>query len=337
MIEFKALFNIWLLKKGILEMKKILLYALAILQSLSFLAMERPTSSSAKKEPEIIETFERLPREIFLKIINEITGNSLDEAMTNVKRYYIAHPASQKDVRITSIILSHLMQKFNFTKGKELQDVVDKLKKLKSLTVFENPEMKKWIGEQKKRLLYEDLLRKAVYDANASKVKELAAKDININAKDESGNTILMTAVGLLSYTGISPQREANLNEIIIFLLNNKAIVNSQSNQGNTALISAARTKLTKIVEMLLKNNADPNLANNANDTALIMAVWSYGIFGYSEYKKILQLLLEAGANPNTIGYKGKTVKKEILTSRHFNDKEKTELIDLLLKYGLKE
>lgn len=59
---------------------------------------------------------------------------------------------------------------------------------------------------------------------------------------------------------------------LVIFLLQNRCDVNSQSYSGNTALHSACGRGQVETVRLLLKSGADSSLKNYHNDTPVMVA-----------------------------------------------------------------
>lgn len=282
---------------------------------------------------------ELLPREIQLEAVKYAIGNTLEEALRSIEKYYASTPSAKNDVGITKSIIIHLMQKFNFTTGKELQEAIDTLNKKESLPVFKNEQMKKWIGEQKKRLFYENELRDAVRDENVKKVKELIAKGVNVNLKHHSGDTLLMRAISD-SYAPRRAKKEV-MFEIVSALIAAGANVNATGEYGSTALSSAIIELRPDILELLLKNNADPNIPSQFKVTPLMKAINRFMSEGFPgdrpTSKKIIELLLNYKADPNAIDSKGRTLKQQITEPLWVSDEQKSELIELLRKYGLKE
>ena len=57
--------------------------------------------------------------------------------------------------------------------------------------------------------------------------------------------------------------------EIIDILLSNGIDINEVDENGNTALINAAKNLYFPAVDMLLKKGADPTISNNESKTAI--------------------------------------------------------------------
>lgn len=121
------------------------------------------------------------------------------------------------------------------------------------------------------------------------KIRLLADKGANLDAKDENGNTALMYAAANDAAPGI-----------IQALVNAGANVNAVNNAGETALMTALKHRANeKTVLALLESKADANIADNSSLTPLWQVLTANGSEG------ILEMLLRYGANteiPNAAG-----------------------------------
>jgi len=87
----------------------------------------------------------------------------------------------------------------------------------------------------------------------------------NLNCKEYwTGNTPLISAI--LGWNIANIEKPEYL-KIIEYLIESGADLNLQNNQGNTALIQAAKGNKMHIVNLLLKNGADITIFNNENKT----------------------------------------------------------------------
>ena len=152
--------------------------------------------------------------------------------------------------------------------------------------------------EEDERLMY------AIRACDLKTIKKLLNdKSIDINAKDNRGNTALIWT----SYFGYK--------KIVELLIGHPAIdVNIQNNYGNTALIFASKHGRQEVVELLLDYGVDANIKNINGHTALIMAL-------VQGHKKIVELLTTY--QNEYLPYKIKELNK----IRHENIKQTTELL----------
>ncbi|MEO8218721.1 MAG: ankyrin repeat domain-containing protein [Acidobacteriota bacterium] len=123
-----------------------------------------------------------------------------------------------------------------------------------------------------------DALRLAISQKHGSVVKILIAEGANVNARDEYGQSILMTA----SDTGSA--------ELVKLLVDAKADVNIGNEYKITPLSSAAEQGHLDIVQLLLASGAKVNARSTAGGTALQVAV----LRGYAD---IVRALIDAGAD----------------------------------------
>lgn len=146
------------------------------------------------------------------------------------------------------------------------------------------------------------------------KVENFIKEGIDLNYTDKNGNTILIEVatdkrVELSEYlnqtievTEIVNGKEITVkkgNSFIQILINNGADINIKNNQGNTALIEAAKQGNYHIVKTLINNDADTKTL--PNDMALILACEEGNI---DKAKSLIQ----RGANVNfSTNYEKKT------------------------------
>ena len=127
-------------------------------------------------------------------------------------------------------------------------------------------------------------------------VKYLVSKGININAKGQNGNTLLMNATSysawvykynpnVLDYKEYDEQISKEILETVKFLVENGAYINARNNDGETALHCATKGELS-VVKFLVESGIDMNARNNNGETAL----------GIAQNGKIMEFLQSVGA-----------------------------------------
>lgn len=103
-------------------------------------------------------------------------------------------------------------------------------------------------------------------DGNIGQLRSALSFWVNVNTKDDDGNTALHTAVA-------NGKRGA-----VEFLLTNEALINEKNNNGDTALILAAARGDSQTMKYLVENHARLNDANNKGQSALTAAVIHHNI-----------------------------------------------------------
>ena len=104
-------------------------------------------------------------------------------------------------------------------------------------------------------------LNEAIQKGDLDDIKSTVSEDkAKINARDESGNTILHNAV-----------REGKI-EIVKYLLSQDADVNIKNSSGETSLQIAIYANNEELIHYLVSNGADVNFKNNADQNALDLA-----------------------------------------------------------------
>jgi len=128
----------------------------------------------------------------------------------------------------------------------------------------------------------------AVLNANREMVQLLVSSKADVNARDRSGQTVLM----LLG--------EDVTSDLVWDLLNAGAKVNMRDKDGDTALIEAASVNNTEVLRTLLEGGAKVNVANDDGDTPLMKAA-AEGLVNN------IRVLIQAGAEINQRDKKGKS------------------------------
>lgn len=192
-----------------------------------------------------------------------------------------------------------------------------------------------------------DNLLSAVEDGNKDEVLRLIELGININKKNELGETALMLAcqrwdtsiVELLLNSGaninqsnrydqtpliLATQVNYNNNsEIIKLLINKGADVDIEDVFGETALTIASKYYSVEIVELLFKSQKDIAKKSGLLNKMLFNAV-------DRSYKELIQLLLDLGADINSLDKEGNTPLINAVTQKS----EKKEFINFLIQMG---
>ncbi|MGM3275730.1 ankyrin repeat domain-containing protein [Ralstonia sp. 24A2] len=158
----------------------------------------------------------------------------------------------------------------------------------------------------------------AAQTGNTMVIQALLADGASLKARDADGRTALIAAVTahqgasarLLIQAGADVNVQDNAQnsafllaasqgdaETVRLALSHGANLRATNAEGDTALIPAARRGYVEVVSELAKAGLPPDATNNLGLTALIEAV-AMGD-GSDKYEKIVQLLLDAGADPN--------------------------------------
>ncbi|HLA10111.1 MAG TPA: ankyrin repeat domain-containing protein [Pyrinomonadaceae bacterium] len=130
-------------------------------------------------------------------------------------------------------------------------------------------------------------LEHAVLNANREMVQLLLSAGAKVDAKNESGETVLMML-------------DADATTDLVWdLINAGADVNAKDNGDNTPLIEAASGSNVEVLKTLLEAGAKVNATNKQKQTALMMAA-SEGMVNN------VRLLLLSGAEVNAVDHEGK-------------------------------
>ena len=167
---------------------------------------------------------------------------------------------------------------------------------------------------KEEKIMANDLISAAI-NGNIENVRLLLDRGVNINFKDNYGDTALMWA-----------SSEDNIY-IVEILLNHGANIDLLDDDGDTALDLAVGDGNTDIIELLLEHGAEVNIQNEFGETALIKA---------SRYRRrdmdfvrldIVRLLLDGGASPYLQNNNGDTALT--MASRYGH----TDIVDLLNRH----
>jgi cytohesin len=142
---------------------------------------------------------------------------------------------------------------------------------------------------------------------NRAMVELLLSRGADVNSKEVTEQTPLHIAAN------------KGFQAVVEVLLANKADVNAQDNSGNTPLHLVAGGGQVKIIQMLLAAGANPNAENKEERTPLSFAAESGSL-------EIVKILLAAKADPN-----GGKLDAPLLCAIHKND---AAVVELLLQAG---
>jgi ankyrin repeat protein len=146
-------------------------------------------------------------------------------------------------------------------------------------------------------------------------VRLLLDKDVDVNARDDQGNTALHYAAR--SFVGDWQQRIGGA------LLEKGAAVNAANHDGETPLILAATQYRAEAAELLLDNGADVNAKTKSGRTALMQAIDGPKDFDNTNHvvysPAIAKLLIARGADVNARDAEGNTP-LTIATRRGYTD-----------------
>jgi Carboxypeptidase regulatory-like domain/Ankyrin repeats (3 copies) len=149
----------------------------------------------------------------------------------------------------------------------------------------------------------------AVRNGNREMVQALLRAGADVNARDESKQTVLMQL------------GEETTSEILWDLINAGAKVNLKSEAGFTALMGLAMTNNSCVLNALLQVGARVDDKNDAGETALMLAA-SAG------FAKNVRALIAAGADINARNKENKTA------LNYAKDYDQTRVAKLLISYG---
>ena len=128
----------------------------------------------------------------------------------------------------------------------------------------------------------------AVRNGNREMIQVLLSANVDVNSKDEDGQTALMMLT------------ERATSEIVWDLVNAGAKVNSRDKDGDTALITIAEENNVEALKALLDAGAKVDASNRDGETAMMKAAAS-GLVNN------VRALIMAGADVNARDKKGKT------------------------------
>ena len=136
----------------------------------------------------------------------------------------------------------------------------------------------------------------AAEEGSLEKVKELLARGVDVNARDEDGHTAVHLAVVKAS-SGI--EYDCKLIELLI---DAGVDINAKDNGGRTPLYYALEGSLlcNGPWDLLLDKGCDPNIADTEGRTPLHLAC-------ANEYIDIVKILIDFGADFKALDYRNRT------------------------------
>lgn len=135
--------------------------------------------------------------------------------------------------------------------------------------------------ELKNKDINEELLL-AINNCSISKILELINRGVDVNGRDDKGNSALMLAA-----------KEGHRGVVKTLIWNGAADINYKNYYGNTALMIASEYGNKEVVKLLIKVEADVNEKNCSGWSPLMMVSASNGCL------ETARLLIEYGANVN--------------------------------------
>lgn len=137
---------------------------------------------------------------------------------------------------------------------------------------------------------YTSPLSRAIADDDVDLVRELLAKGVNVNAKEDSYSKITPLFVAV---------ENGNL-EIVRLLLDFGAKVNARDTQKQTPIMRLDEDATPELVELLLQYRAKVDAVDNDGSTALIIAA-------NRANPEVIEALIDGGADVNHANKEGKT------------------------------
>jgi hypothetical protein len=197
---------------------------------------------------------------------------------------------------------------------------------------------------------YEDILNKEDFSLPNGQIKKWEfnpgeIQTFEVSVGEAGGVKLLSEQYPAVSKKNLRILNKEEIKELVQNLMHNelskvKALldsgvdVNMTISSGNSLLMGACRYSDSTMVKLLLTYNPKVNLQDQYGNNPLTLAVGNFG-----NYKEIIPLLLEAGADPNSkVGSSGQINSTVLgsITSRALNSKseEEYQIIEMFLSHG---
>lgn len=231
-------------------------------------------------------------------------------------------------------------------KGRYIISVVIALCILFTIIFICNPpkSVAQYYLSKKNIAINEDSLVNAAFNHNKNQIKLLLKAGVNVNGRNNEGNTALNTAIEY-RYKDIADllvQHEANINlpdekdytplmkavydiDLVKFLVKKGADINYKTNDGVTPLFSAVDSGNIETVDYFLSIKANVNDRLHDGTTALMRSMWRIPDKNKSE---IVKKLLQHGVDVNNYNNDGTT---SLMLAAIFGDEE---IITYLVQSG---
>jgi len=197
---------------------------------------------------------------------------------------------------------------------------------------------------------YEDILNKEDFSLPNGQIKKWKfnpgeIQTFEVSVGEAGGVKLLSEQYPAVSKKNLRILSKDEIKELVQNLMHNelskvKALldsgvdVNMTISSGNSLLMGACRYSDSTMVKLLLTYNPKVNLQDQYGNNALTLAVGNF-----DNYKGMIPLLLEAGADPNSkVGSSGQINSTALgkITSRALNSKseEEYQIIEMFLSHG---
>lgn len=288
--------------------------------------------------------FTSLPKELKIMILNSaMNGQTADELIQEAKKMRLISKDFKKEIDhilVNGSLIENIAVTYKHQKTKQDDRFRDYLFSI-AKKFGSNPAAQAWAARKKLAIPLEGLLFKNIIEAGLDEAELMIRNGFPVNTLGVDGETPLMSAA---SYAGKNNNSDHSA-KFVAFLLNYGANPNLTGMfTSATPLYYATMAAQPDIVKQLLKAGAKVDvIRNDNNETPLHNAVFNL-VYNESRREKdipnllqITKILLEAGANPNTIRERGTMLDMAFRAKDpDYRVKEPQKLIDLLQQHGAK-